>query len=91
MTKKISNDRKYHKIVGTKLQTMPLKQSKMRVEKHRLTVCEHRIIVNQMKLCERKEKTEVYLIDINSGEYKEILVKYIILHTRRIDKRVYST
>jgi len=91
MTKKPSNDRKYHKGVGTKVQAMPLEQSKMRVEKHRLTVCEHRIIVNQMKLCERKEKTEVYLIDINSGEYKEILVKYIILHTRSIDEIAYTT
>ena len=91
MTKKRSNNRKYHKIVETKLQAMPLKQSKMRVDKHRLTVCEHRIIVNQMKLCERKEKTEVYLIDINGGESKEILVKYIILHTRSIDERAYST
>jgi len=91
MTKLPSNDRKYHKIVGTKVQAMPLKQSKMRVEKHRLTVCEHRIIVNEMKLCERKEKTEVYLIDIDGGEYKEILVKYIILHTRSIDEIAYST
>jgi len=44
-----------------------------------------------MTLCERKEKTQVFLIDIKSNEQEGVLIKDILIHTRSIDERIYSS
>merc|ERR1712136_548586 len=86
-----SDGREYHTLTESEKDNMHSEKCNMRIEKHRLTICEHSLVVNHMKFCERKEKIEVSLIDINIAEDEGTPVKNIIYHTRSIDERIYST
>ena len=44
----------------------------MRIEKYRLNVWEHKLITNQIKFCERKEKGEVSFIGTNVADDKRV-------------------
>merc|ERR1712136_738216 len=86
-----SDGREYHTLTESEKDNMHSEKCNMRIEKHRLSICEHSLVVNHMKFCERKEKIEVSLIDINIAEDEGTPVKNIIYHTRSIDERIYST
>merc|ERR1712136_350183 len=86
-----SDGREYHTLTESEKDNMHSEKCNMRIEKHRLTICEHSLVANHMKFCERKEKIEVSLIDINIAEDEGTPVKNIIYHTRSIDERIYST
>merc|ERR1712126_99653 len=88
---KNSDGREFRALTESENDNIHSEKCNMRIEKHRLSVCEHSLVVNQMKFCERKEKIEVFLIDISIAEDEGTPVKNIIFHTRSIDERIYST
>merc|ERR1712025_499633 len=63
----------------------------VRIERHKVHVMDHNLILSGVSVCERKEKTIVTVEDINGNQIADgNPIKTTFVHTRSIGERKYA-